>query len=460
MIPIAATGTTTGGGAGVDELQLLDAMQTLWESAGITTVEGVLATDDIRWFQSPGEDGMHNIVCGIERDGVSSNRIQAYTAVDFNTTVMNGVTGLTAQTGYTNNDAGGATAHVTSATGTTPFTSWAARTNATAYAYAMVCNKDGIACWGDYTSSGGDSQFFICLGRTIAHTRGLYQQARAKVATVGAGTSANQRLITLDRDILAALKDNGTVGSPFPSDTFVQSLFFQTVEDDAIVAACDFAKTERAAIVADTLENSGGVTRFEIVVDKAVTTTKLFGTAATTDDRYSARATECAGDIVAVHAEPTVAVCGGGAGGTIAIFTGTANNSIVMCDAWGGQAARIDVILSNRRTATETNTDPDKVTLHNNWFHMNAVVNDLVTGIPVQANEEGRKIVGHLPNAIMTVKDDTSPQSFSTYTIDHDMSRTYYVMARISPNGLAAPSGFPGASGGDLCYAVGPFVTP
>lgn len=427
MIPSVVYGTAA------DETALAVAIQTLAAANGFTVTAAGTTPANSRWFQSSGEDGCSNIVFGIIPDAVART-MRAFTAADLDTAaVVSASVG-----GYTNNDSVAAATRVQAQTSL----SWAARDNpSSSYTYAIVANRDGVSGMVVYVSGGVAAQGFFCFGKTAAVSGRFFQtQAKARIATVGAGSIGAQRLVTLDRNITAMLKDTGAGGLTYPNDPTQQLLFFQCVAG----TGADFAQVGRRQIVPGTLATVGGVTRFEINVAQA--SSKLFGAG----QRYANN--NGANDIVRMMAEPTIAICGAATANTQP-FAGTAT-CLAAWDGYGGQGSAITFLLANENTTDTASETPDPLVNRAPYYNMYALINVAVTALPAETNSESYKNIGRIPHAILLP--NMSQGNFAFFRIDSNAARRFRVLSK-GLTGLGLPSAINGGgSGTSQGYAVGP----
>jgi hypothetical protein len=383
-----------------DEAALIDGIRTTaaattWWTTWNTSTQPANST----WFRSNGIDGTSLIAGGLQVAS-GANRVQAAPAVDVNSYGFT-IGGNTNVGGWTNNDSGGVpVANRVQAFTDNDTIAYAARDNATSYRALITVGPDSIACISAYTSGGLAAKGLIYIGNTQSHAGRFFQtQAKAKITSVGAGSNANQRLVTLDRNITSMLKD----GTAFPNDPYTQTLMFQVGETPT--AADDFALVQRISIVAGTLSTSGGATRFEINVAGV----KL----ASATGRYANN--RGAGDYVRLMSQPNVAIACGDSDLTL-LFTALNNNVVhTAWDAFGGQAAALECFLYNDRAAAEASLDPPAL---GGWlvpYRTYVVVGENNTGLITQADTQGLKNVGALVNLMYAANDGRSNFSIVRY---------------------------------------------
>lgn len=410
--------TTTGEAA--DETALLAVIDALATSAGLTVT--VVGTKHI--YQGTGEDGLRNICFAI--DEVGTRQFQMETGVDVDRwSIIGGSVDL-----FTNNDIVGAAtpAHATTTT------NWDARDLVSTYRYSITASKDGLSGLIRFISGGQPAQGILLGQPAYSHADRLLAQAGAKIASVGAGSSGSQRLITLDRDITAALTEG-------------QTIFFQPVAD-ATMPASDFAQVERAEILAGTLATPGGVTAFEVTVDKTLGTSKLFLSSAN-GGRYASN--RGAGDIVRLCAEPTIVMCAADDSGIGTTFNGANNTALASWDRFGGQNADLDVYVGHQSETFENDAAPMAMNGQHGFWPAYVTMNDTEDGVLSGATTAGLGTVGVLPH-LAFIADNAIPD-FALAEIDWDSNRRYCVMEVSGSNGLGLPTGCPT---GDAAWAHGP----
>lgn len=417
-------------GVAADEPALIAAIQTLANTKGWTTYGPLLTTPaDSVWFVSSGEDGCSRIVGGLVKG--STRIMRAMTAADIDTFGF-----ISANVGgYLHNDSAALGTPIQAFTADTT-TVWATRDIASSYTYLVAVSLDSIAVLVTYISSGIKAQGFIYIGKTEPCFGRLFQaQAKAKIASVGAGSNANQRLITMDRNITSMLKDPATY--TVEPATYAQRLMFQAVAAGAPDSP-DFSQVERIKIVSGTVLTSGGVTTIEIDVTTGV---KLAAVAR----RYSAN--RGAGDIVRVFAEPSMAICGGTTNVVVGPFSGS-NGAIAPWDAYGGQGADLFCHLSNQWNLRESAGDPSSISTRTVPFRIYVVHNVINTGKQPQTDNQGSKNVGALINAMIVANAGQADHAF--LRVDGRFEERWRI---IDHTALALPSAF---NGNDGVWAVGP----
>lgn len=426
MLPGVSFATAT------NEAALSTAIQTVAAANGWTVTNASTTPANSVWFQSSGEDGCSNVCGGLFVD-TTNRQFRAFCAADIDSSSI-----ISANvSGYVNGDATSA-GHAINAETTLQ---WPARDNATSYSYAIVANRDAIVVEVVYTSSANSAQGLIYIGKVEAVGHPFQTQARAKIASVGAGSAGTQRLITLDRNITAMLKDTGAGGATFPNDPAQQQLFFQVVGGPS----SDFASAERRQIVPGTLATSGGVTVFEVNVAAAGGTSKLF----TAAQRYANN--RGAGDIVRMHAEPNIAMAGANTSGS-SIFGSGSNQQLASWDAFGGQSATVSPLLVNSVSNTASNEGPDPTSNRAPYYSVYMDINASVTSILAQSSNEGQKNVGRLYHCIL-VPNQSQP-NFALFRINNDAARRYRVLNKNVGAGLALPGTIDGSS--NVQFGVGP----
>jgi hypothetical protein len=400
-------------GTAADETALIAALATLAAARGWTTWTSSTTPSGFSWFKSTGEDGESNI-CGAF--GVTtSGRMRAAAAVDIDTTsIVSASVG-----GYTNNDAAGVSTRVQAITPNTT-AAWATRDPASAYTYMAVASLDSIACCVEYLNGGIRAQGVLYLGKTTPCMGRYFQtQAKAKIDSVGAGSNANQRLVTLDRDITAMLKDPAT----YPSDVGTQRLFFQPITTNST----DFAMVQRLAIVSGTLTTTSGQTEFEINVAGV----KL----AVSGGRYHSN--RGAGDLVRIMNEPNVCLCGGAINAQIP-FTSTGNTILSAWDNYGGQSAALDCVLENVHAANDIQGhDPTLFGNRGVPYRLYLSHQDNQTGLITQSDGEGLACAGVLVNAMSFP--EMSAANFSYARIDGRAEDRWRLLERLTGIGIGSP---------------------
>jgi hypothetical protein len=428
MIPGVAFGTA------VDEAALTSAVSTLAAANGWTVTSVGTTPANSVWYQSPGEDGTSNIVGGLQPDTVG-RQMRGWCAADLDTTgLVNANVG-----GYVNNDAAGVGHSVQAET----VLAWPARDLVSVYNYAVVANRDAIAVIVVYISGGNAAQGAMYIGKTEPMAGRYFQTyAKAKIASVAAGSNGNQRLVTLDRNITAMLKDTGPGGLTYPSDPAQQTLLFQTVGGPAT----DFAMAERQQIVPGTLATSGGVTVFEVNVAKV--SSKLFGAG----QRYANN--RGTGDIVRMMAEPNITAVGAATlGGEIFEGSPTPTQVLASWDAFGGQSAALAPLVANQESNSASTAAPDPLTNRTPFYSAYLLTNTSVTNILAQPSSEGQKDIGRLYHFIL-VPNQSQP-NFAFFRVNADAARRYRVLSLTGGAGGKPPS--PRVAGSTVVqYGIGP----
>lgn len=376
-----------------DEAALIDAIRVLANTTTWwTTFNTSTQPSGSVWFRSNGSDGTSLIAGGLQVAS-GANRIQAAPAVDINTYGFT-ISGNSNVGGWTNNDTGGVpVANRVQAFTTASATTYAARDNATSYKALITIGPDSIACITSFTSGGLNAKGVIYIGTTVSHAGRLFQtQAKAKIETVGAGSIGTQRLITLDRNITSMLKD----GVAFPQDPYQQYLMFQVGQTPSV--ADDFALTQRIPIVASTLTTTSGKTAFEISVAGA----KL----ASATGRYANN--RGAGDFVRLMSTPNVAISVADENLSFSFSSVNTNICHTAFDAYGGQGAALECLLTNDRANSEVDLDPVAL---GGWlapFHVYLLVTENNTSLIPQADTQGLKNIGTTVNLMYSSNDGRS----------------------------------------------------
>ena len=426
MIPQVAGPTLVA-----DEAALVSAISALATATGWTVISAGTTPANSVWYQSPGEDGLHNIVGGLLGD-TTVRRVSGFTAADLDTF---GIVGANVG-GYTNNDAAGVATPVQSQTDTAA-SDWVVRDIVSGYRYIAVANLNAIAVLVTYEAGGNSAQGFIYIGTTEpCGARLLQTQAKARIASVGPGSIGAQRLITLDRDITLPLKD----GTQYPVDPYTQALQFQCVAS-APVDAPDFAMLERIPIVAGTLSAPGVNTSFEIDV---TTGAKL----AAAGGRYDLL--RGAGDLVRLMTEPNTTWVGASVTHSI-VFNRTTNNSIAAWDSYCGQAAKLDIVGSNQQSNDVQQHNPCEISNKSGYYPIYAVQYQIETGLVAQPDYEGMKNTGALFHTIIVPEQNQPDLSF--FRIAGDPARRYRTQEYLggAAEGLATPIEFYQFA----CWAIG-----
>jgi hypothetical protein len=415
MMPTVSFGTAA------DEAALITAIAAAATTAGWTTYASSTVPAGSTWFTSPGTDGCSWIVGGLVKG--TGNNIRTLVGSDIDTTsIVSASTG-----GYVHNDTAalGSPVQYVGPDGAL----WFSRTSGS-YTYRIVASLDAIAVLLSFTST-TDAQAFIYIGKVEPQTRLFSAQAKALITSVGAGSSGTQRLVTLDRDITAMLKDPADwTGEPAG---YAQRLFFQAKATDL----ANFAQTERIAIVSGTLATSGGVTTFEIDVSTGV---KL----AAPGRRYASN--QGAGDIVRLMSETTVVFSGSSIALVYQPF-GTAAG--VSFDAYSGQSTSVAARIYNTRgPAYATSEVP--VTLTNRYPPSRAYLIHTTneTGKVAQADLQGRKMVGALYHVLWWPNTGQADDTF--INLNGSASTRYRVLGNAQ---LPVPGTGPGT---EMIWSIGP----
>ena len=396
---------TTGPLFATDEADLLDKIKTFAESAGWTVVSSSTTPSNTYWFESSGEDGLHHIVGGFQSD-TSSRVMRGFTAVDLDRYSI--VSANIA--GYTNNDAVDSTTPVTSGTGVSVSADFEDRDTDTEYRYIAVANKDAIVVLLQYTSSAADAGGLLYLGipEPVAG-RMLQKQARARIYSVSDGSIAQQKTITLDRNITLALKDT----TSYPSDVHVQSLQFQSVVSGSSEAG--FALVERIPIVSGSLTTVSGRTQFEI---NTVSGSKL----AASGGRYDSG--DGANDIVSLMCEPNIVICGA-RNDNSNTWSNNRENIITAWDAYCGQQAQINLLIANEHGNSVAQHDPELHSQRTVWYAAYCICRQIQTGLVTQADGEGYKNIGKLKHFIILPNQGQSALTY--FAINGDLTNGIYL---------------------------------
>ena len=426
---------STGFGRAATEAALIEALRAAAAAKGWTTYTVGTTPANSVWFRSNGEDGCSLIAGGLV--STTTGRMRGATAVDVNSYGLT-VGGSASVGGYTNNDTGGlAAANRVQAITPDTTTAWETRDGASQYTYAYAISLDSIACVVDYTAAGVRTQGVIYIGKTEPTAGRLFScQAKAKIDSVGAGSNGTQRLVTLDRDITAMLKDL----SSWPNDPYQMKLLFQVGETPS--AAADFGLVQRIGIVSGTLTTTGGKTAFEILV----TGNKLDSATG----RYANN--RGAGDLVRLMNETNVVLCAADSSGSIVgAFTATSQTALAAWDGYCGQGAALNCALANRVSSNESDQDPVGLANEIIPYRMHVVTFDQNTSLIAQADGQGKKDVGALINLCMFA--NSGRPNFSFVRLDARAEERWRILEHVAGAGIAPPSFF-GASDG--VYAVGP----
>lgn len=406
-----------------DEDALITGIRVLAAAAGWTTWDSSTTPANSVWFRSTGESGDYNIAGGLRN---SSGRILAYAAADIDSG------GLVAAnvSGYVNNDAANTTAIAAKVNSVTNgATQWRLRQAAQNIVYLAAVSRDAISVLVEYPDAAlGNpvAQGFIHIGAPIGSAGGaLYESARARIAAIDASTPA-ATLVTLDRNINNALKLSG--GGAYSGDTYAQTLLFQSTGTTQV---SDFALTQRISF--STLTTSGGNTRFTV---DTTTSGKLTGTPGGTNGRY--RDGRGVGDIVRLCAEPNIAVAFSTQGAT---EPGNASNAALTAwDAWGGQAAALDVALGDFTARSISSMDPIEATNTFSTYRLYVMVVDNATTMLAQSDNNGRKTVGALRHVIRTSFGAGQLTNYAFVTLDKKRHMRYRALRVVSGQGLGGPS--------------------
>lgn len=409
MYPIAAVTT----GSVSDETALLDALAAQAVAAGWSVdIDG-----DTRWFQSSGEDGLHNACFGLEVDPV--NRFMyAYAATDIDRQSFQSAT----PRGYIHVDA-------TATIATSRQSFWTARTIGEPIKYRSAVSLDGLIVLVEYLASGAVLQGVLGGGRLLSHYAGLYRHARGRIHSVTPG--AGVATIVLDRDINPALRDMNGAGTAFPAGIAPQSLFFQALAGAG--EGADFCGVERATIVPGTLALDGsGRTQFDVNTAVAASDSRLF----TSTGRYASG--RGAADIVGVTSDPNFAISVARAGTVIA---GAGNELQVAWNAAGAQGAQNRFRPRNGRAEVFDVNDPAPQFGRSAWYPMMAVAVDANASVLGKTPQtRGTKLVGYVPHLALVAS--ANAPDFSLFEVDHDSAQRWIIM-RATETGLTpvAPLG-------------------
>jgi hypothetical protein len=414
-----------------DEAALVSAINTLATAVGWTVVSAGTTPANSVWFQSPGEDGLHNIVGGL-LPNTTTRQVSGFTASDLDTF---GIVGPSVG-GYTNNDVAGVATPVQSQTDTAA-SDWAVRDIVSGYRYIAAINLNAIAVLVTYESAGNSAQGFIYIGTTEpSGARLLQTQAKARIVAVGPGSIGAQRLVTLDRDITLPLKD----GTLYPADPYVQALQFQCVAA-GLPDAPDFPMLERIPIVAGSLSPPGVPTSFEIDVTIGVKLAAVGG-------RYDLL--RGAGDLVRLMTEPNTTWVGASAVGGV-VFRGGWNNSIAAWDSYCGQGPKLDIVGYNEQSYDIQEHNPCEISGRSAYYPIYGVQYDNQTALVPQPDSEGLKNVGALFHSIIVPEQNQPDLAF--FRLAGDPARRYRTQEYLggASEGLATPIGI--AQQG--CWAIG-----
>jgi hypothetical protein len=424
---------TSGATAVADEAALVTAISAMATAAGWSVTSAGTTPANSVWYQSTGEDGLHNIVGGLLPD-TTARRMSAFIAADLDAFgIVSGNVG-----GYTNDDA---VAVATPVQVQTNSAQWPQRDLGVSYRYIMAVNKNAIAVLVTYESGGNSAQGVIYIGTSEPSGARLLQvQATARIASVGAGSIGTQRLITLDRDIRRGLKD----GTAYPSDPYTQALQFQCVAA-GVGDAPDFAMLERIPIVAGTLSAAGAPTTFEIDVSTGVKLAQPGG-------RYASN--RGAGDLVRLSIEPNIVLCGASA------TSGNPfpSNSDLFCaltawDGYCGQRDGLHVTLANRHSVDVADHNPCEISNKTAYYPIYAVIRDIEGNLVNQVDGtvfKGFKNCGALHNLILIPNQNQPDLSF--FRVSNDPARRYRIQEYDGSQGISGPAlGFTSP----VCYAVG-----
>lgn len=334
------------------------------------------------WFVSNGSwTGCHRIVGGILP--VGTRQLAVNVAADFDSFgIKNATPG-----GYVNNDSTNSTAAASKTQPQTPTGSWVARQNLATISFIALADGDAISALVRYTGvSAGQALGAIHIGVPIPTGGSVVQAyACAKIAAIDASVPAST-VVTLDRDINAALKDQ------FLGDLYTQRLYFQSVATSLVECpASDFALTQRIAIKSGTLTTSGGNTQFQI---DATAAGKLTGAPGGTNARY--RAGRGVGDRVRLFSQPTIAYAVASEAGA----TPASTTALLSSDAWGGQGTALGAALGDMRSNQILNHAPRVEVNRHAAYRTYATVRDIATTMLAQADNQGRMCVGALRHLV------------------------------------------------------------
>lgn len=415
MMPTVSFGTAA------DENALIAAIAAAATTAGWTIYDTTTDPSGSTWFVSEGTDGTSWIVGGLVKGTGDTIRTIVGSDIDTTSIVSANVSG------YVHDDTAalGSPVQYLGPDGTL----WAARTVGS-YTYRIVASLDGIAVLVSYTAT-TPAQGFVYIGKVEPQVRLFSAQAKALITSVGAGSVGTQRLVTLDRDITAMLKD--PADWPGEPAGYAQRLFFQAKATDL----ANFSQVERVAIVSGTLATSGGVTVFEIDVSTGV---KL----AAPGRRYASN--QGAGDIVRLMSETTVVLAGAA---TVLPFGPFDTPSGVAFDAYGGQSTTVDARLRNQRGTTYA-TSEVPVSLTNRYPPSRAYLIHTTneTGKVAQADLQGVKMTGALYHLLWWPNTGQADDTF--VDLNGDSGLRYRV---IGNNTLAVPGT---ATGVEMIWSIGP----
>ena len=429
-----------------DEAALIAAIKTAWDARGGNSA----VTGNVTWFWSDGEDGYSRIVFGLDTASATGNRILALAGADIALSSIESIGGLTDFTGYNyDGDSGlpsGQQAILRTSTSAATI-EWGERDGGSSYRYRLAVSLDGIACVVTYLSGAATAQAVILCGKVIPLGKAYLRQAKSRIHSITPSTPSGTRTqITLEDDITALLKDPADANE---STNQTPRLFFQTIWNSGGVVGADLAKVESTTYA--NLTTVGGRTQFDVPNNLTLNTTKLFGSTASTDDRYhSGRGV---GDLVRILPEPTVVICGGGPA-PYTRFNGTSENALATWDRYGGQQAEVTgaqrLIVTIHNGFADQNADGfDFPNIGGDaHYYMYIALEQFEDRILGQAQGDAEGTVGYMPNVILYP--DQAQGDLNVFTIDCDTNQRYlgtFALINVSQDITNSDK---------LVYAVGP----